>query len=536
MFSRIFRIVILATLLITCSLSSFGQDKVRKIIHVKIEQLDSLFSASLNLYYSKTLKYIYSENQYNRIWDTQKTFHFIQIIENSSCEGFEPEIYHLDTIKNIFYSSDPEEIATRDIILSDAFLLYAHHLLHGLTTPKEADLSWHLESNKPSPEHFLLQLRVKSLQSVLQEMRPQDMNYAALCEAMKKLKTEKSKEPIPALSANILLKRGDSDYRIEMIKKRLVNSEYPKDTMGTTAFYYDTLLEAAVKHFQKLHGIYEDGIIGKETIDAFNLRQEQKLKTLMVNLERLRWMPGIREDTFLLVNIPDFQLKLIEQGEVISTHKIIVGRIKRKTPVFSSTMEFITLNPPWVVPPNMMRQDIIPAIKKDPGYLGRNHMKIFDRNGNLIDPQTINWNTDPVYSYTYRQEPGVFNSLGLIKFSFPNPYSIYLHDTPSRSLFLRQDRAFSSGCIRVERPFDLSDYLLIKNPEWTEEKILRTIAKKMTITITLNQPIKIYFLYLTAWVDQQGELNLRKDIYDKDDLVYKTILHKLETLKKASDR
>ncbi|MFW5736548.1 MAG: L,D-transpeptidase family protein [Halanaerobium sp.] len=253
---------------------------------------------------------------------------------------------------------------------------------------------------------------------------------------------------------------------------------------------------------------------------------------MIINMERWRWLPEDLGSSYIYVNIADYNLKLYEEKKVIMEMKTIVGQEQRSTPVFSDSIKYIVLNPYWYVPESIAVKDKLPEIKKDNNYLKENNYTLFEYSGNnkleKVEPEDIEWSeiNEDNFNYLLRQNPGDQNALGRIKFMFPNKYSIYLHDTPGRNLFSETERSFSSGCIRIENPIDLAEYLLSDQEKWDRESIESEMEKDKEKTVYLKNPIKIYLQYNTAWVDSLGNLNFREDIYNRDQKIIEEYFNK----------
>lgn len=317
------------------------------------------------------------------------------------------------------------------------------------------------------------------------------------------------------------LRPGDASVRIPELRDRLLASGdllEPRASLGDP--FYDPELEAAVRRFQRRHGLAADGVLGKRTLAALNVPVERRIDQVRANLERWRWLPADLGEHHLWVNIAGFELDEARGGRITYSARVIVGRRYTKTPVFSSEVTHLVLNPCWSVPPGIARREILPAVKEDPSYLAREGFDVLPAGGPAVpvDPATIDWSELSAANlpYVFRQRPGPANSLGRIKFVFPNPYDVYLHDTPARSLFEHEVRAFSHGCIRLENPLELADRLLAGDPAWTPERLRAEITSGRQQTVPLPAPVPIHVVYFTAWVDGAGTLHLRNDVYGRD--------------------
>ncbi|KKL28294.1 hypothetical protein LCGC14_2376570, partial [marine sediment metagenome] len=283
----------------------------------------------------------------------------------------------------------------------------------------------------------------------------------------------------------------------------------------------DEQLEEVVRSFQKKHGLKKDGIVGPKTRAALNVPAKVRARQIELNMERWRWIPRNLGQRYILVNIADFKLSLIENGETVMDMRVVVGRTYRRTPVFSSKMKYLVLNPFWNVPMSIAVKDILPKLRENHNYLSLQNMTLYAnwQNGAPpIDPGSIDWSKVNRRSFRYKlvQKPGPQNALGRLKFMFPNKFSVYLHDTPSKELFQKNIRSFSSGCIRAEKPVELAVYLLKDGSNWTREKIMAAINHGKNRSIGIPRPLNVHLLYWTAWVDKAGEIHFRDDIYDRD--------------------
>ncbi|MDA8562100.1 L,D-transpeptidase family protein [Gammaproteobacteria bacterium] len=328
--------------------------------------------------------------------------------------------------------------------------------------------------------------------------------------------------PWASISPKSLLKPGITSPAILALRYRLRATNDLKKENDTGSPLFDAKLVTAVKFFQSTHGLNPDGIIGSSTIYELNIPPEQRLMQIRVNMKRWYRLSEKFGARFILINIPAYRLDLIENGKKIMSMRAVVGKPERQTPEIISTITRLVLNPYWNVPKSIARRDIIPKIIANPDYLNMTNMKIIDRqesNPTEIYPDEINWDRvkNEGFPYSLRQDPGEQNALGLVKFEFQNSDNIYMHDTPSKNLFNRDKRAFSSGCIRLERPFDLADYLMEEDPKWNEDMVYETLNEGKTKYIKVSKPTKVVITYLTTWVDDNGNLQFRDDLYGLDE-------------------
>jgi murein L,D-transpeptidase YcbB/YkuD len=316
--------------------------------------------------------------------------------------------------------------------------------------------------------------------------------------------------------------KGDSvSDRVVELRKRLAASRDLEADEAEGGSLFDAKLKQSVIAFQKRHGLKADGIVGSATLNALNIPLKERVRQIELNMERLRWILGNIEQRCIIVNIANFELDVIENGKSILSMRVVVGKPYWDTPVFTAKMTYLIINPSWTVPERIARKETLKTIKKDPHYLAKQNIKIlrgWESREEEIDPETIDWSkvTAKKLTYRFRQEPGPLNPLGFLKFMFPNKFDVYLHDTPVKRLFSENIRAFSHGCTRIEKPLELAEYVLRDDPFWTRETLLAAIEEGTEQEVRIPYPLNVHFLYLTAWVDERGVLQLRDDIYGRD--------------------
>jgi murein L,D-transpeptidase YcbB/YkuD len=316
----------------------------------------------------------------------------------------------------------------------------------------------------------------------------------------------------PSVPAGPTLQPGAVDERVPTLAARLaVTGDLPA-AAAPYGTLYDEPLAAAVRRFQGRHGLAADAAVGPATLAALNVPVATRVEQLRVSLERARWVFYDPDSEFLVVNVAGFQLYHVRRGEILWRTRVQVGQPFRQTPIFRAEMTYLVVNPTWTVPPTVFRNDILPAVRRNPAYLASRNIDVFDARGAAVDPGTVDWSgRNPPYRLV--QRPGPDNALGRIKFMFPNEHAVYLHDTPSRDLFSRDSRAFSSGCIRVENPLELAEQLL---GERGRARLEARIASGRTETVFLDNPMTVMLLYWTAEVDAGGRVSFFPDVYQRD--------------------
>jgi len=420
------------------------------------------------------------------------------------------------------------EQARCDILLTDAMLSLATHLRYGKVDPERLDPNWNLTDPKRLTE---LQLKLRtalesgsSIRSALQEMRPEYFKYGLQREALARYRLIEQSGGWPVVPGGVAIRPGASDPRVPLIRRRLSVTDDFEGMGDNSSTVLDSALSAALRNFQKRHALMVDGVAGSATLAAMNVPARDRVWQLRVNLERYRWFVGKLEPTYVLVNIAGFSLQYVHEGLWRWGTRVIVGKPYRKTPVFKADIQSVLLNPRWVIPPTILAEDALPAIRRDLGYLNRKQLQVIDSKGRVIDPASVNWSALRASGFPYRlrQRAGDHGALGRIKFVMPNSHIVYLHDTPTKDLFEKNTRTFSSGCIRVENPVRLAELVLDDSVKWNEASIRAAIGTKKTRAVALPRRVPVFILYLTA-VAEKGRVLFLEDIYHRDGAVLKAL-------------
>lgn len=483
------------------------------------------------------LSNFYTQRNFKSAWFNREVLSnggraLLKTINDIEREGLLADDYHSRQILPLLTADlGAGDIASFDLLLSDAFLSLASHLQSGKVDPLTLSTEW--EANRRHSDLQMLLQRVvdgSDVATALDSLRPKQSRYYRLKIALAKVEGLSNAPWQQKLAETPAIKLKAIDSRVTIIADRLrVWGDLPASTLNNTLAdspdeYTDVVAQAVVV-FQRRHGLDADGVIGRETIKALNISPKERAKQIVVNMERWRWLAQDLGDKHLLVNIAAFELKIIDNNETVFVKPVVVGRNYRKTPVFSNKIRYLVLNPTWTVPFKLAVEDKLAEIQKDPGYLNRLGMRVYRGDSTSpIDPFSIHWNEITKRNFPFRlvQGPGPQNALGQVKFMFPNPHDVYLHDTPSRELFKKAERAFSSGCIRVSDPLELAEYLL-RDQGWDNSKIAAVIAKGDTTTVSLKTPLPIHIEYWTGWVDREGILNFRNDIYERDQPLWQAL-------------
>ncbi|GAB2640953.1 L,D-transpeptidase family protein [Emticicia sediminis] len=401
-----------------------------------------------------------------------------------------------------------------ELLLTTTFFKFAHRA-YGGTTKDPIDLEWFIPRKKKNYQTLLDSLVSSKQANRIQE--PVNQYYIALKEKLRQYREIQKKGGFPKIiNSKKVLALGDKDSSVLNLKNYfLITGDWKEK--DTTMLFTDSLA-SAVKRFQKRMGLTENGKVSAATLAALNVPIEARIRQMMINIERLRWAPVELENDYLMVNIPEFRLHVFENKKLAWDMNVVVGKEASKTSIFRGDLSMVVLNPYWNIPTSIIRNEIMPKLQRGTSYLSRNNMEVLSGN-KVIDPSSVNWSkyANSIPPYNFRQKPGNKNSLGKMKFLFPNSYSIYLHDTPSKGLFNESARAFSHGCIRLAEPRKLALYLLRNNTNWNSEKVDEVLKTDKENIIKVKPTIPVYIVYFTTWVSSSGQLNFRKDIYDLDE-------------------
>jgi len=496
-----------------------------------------------------------------------------QAIDESHSDGLDPEDYHgqlLDRLAREVGSPAASDTlrAQYDVLQTESLLRLGYHLSFGKVDAESFDAQWNYGRTLPrrdAAERIEAALLANDVRARIEALKPSHRLYAALKLELQRYRAIAiSGDPAP-LPSGKTLRPGDVDPRVLQLRERLRLSgdlpaagngnvhENPRHAVASgeaavisagaraagvrTASVtpegaqlpsaqavapdpavYDTQLEAAVRHFQSRMGLAVDGAVGERTREEINVPIAERILQLRVNLDRGRVLLQDLPPQFVVVNIASYLIYVVRGEEVVWSSRVQVGRTYRRTPIFRAQISYLVWNPAWTVPPGIIWNDILPQARQDPRSITRRGLTVLDRNGAAVDPASVDWSRfrSGHIPYTLRQNPGANNAMGRVKFMFPNNYDVYLHDTPSRSLFDASERTFSSGCVRVERPLELAQLLLNDPVNWNEAAIARTIDSGQTRNVTLRNDMPVLLAYWTAWSDGEGQVNFRRDIYGQD--------------------
>ncbi len=492
-----------------------------------IENILSRLSGG-SLISKENVKAFYREREYTPTWTDEETATELYTrLDEAGKEGLRPKDYHLEEINKLLRSKSrsEKESSRLDILLTDAFMTYSRHLFYGKLDPAKLHRYYGVKrEEKDLAAHLEKALEKGDISGALEDLKPPHQVYRDLKAALEEYTALKEKDTsFTTVKAGKLVRPGEKDSRIPEVADRLKELGFLHPIHEIKENLYDRELEKAVREFQERKRLKVDGILGNATYEELNKKPENRHKQILANLERWRWYPRDLGDHYILVNIPDYKLAVVKNGDTLRTHNVIAGRKSRPTPIFSETLQHIVLNPEWTIPPTIKTRDVIPAASRNPSYLRNNNMVVTNSSGERIDPSGIDWSDPRVKNYTFTQRAGPSNPLGRVKIIYPNRFLVYLHDTPAKSLFAQNERAESSGCVRVEDALDLSAYVVDNQPEWDQARINEILAGGKTTHVKITQPIQVHHFYWTAWKDN-GKTVFTDDVYELDKKIWTALL------------
>lgn len=451
-----------------------------------------------------------------------------EVIAAADLDGLDSEDYGISHIRGLLAAKTPQDLASLEVRLSLGLLRFASDLAAGRLEPSQVD-----------PEHYIFPEEVdraevirdaaanaEDIRTFITGYQPQQDQYRRLRATYARYRSIAGAGGWPAVPEGPTLKPGMTDDRVVSLRARLraegdLAPEQDLSAGGGDARLFDEAMVAAAIRFQNRHGLEPDAKIGPRTLSALNVTADERVAQILINMERRRWMSDDFGQRYVFVNLADFHLKVVDEPKTIFVTRVVVGKPFFRTPVFSKDMTYVVVNPYWNVPPSIARNELLPKIKKDPGYLAANNFELlsdWSPDAYAIDPATIDWAgmTRRNFTYKVRQGPGSGNALGRLKFMFPNPYNIYLHDTPSKTLFDRYERTFSHGCVRVQHPQDFAAVVLGGQSDWDPARIEAAIASEISQVVSLAEPLPVHITYLTAWTNKDGTVHFRDDVYGRD--------------------
>lgn len=478
---------------------------------------------------------IYAQRQNEPLWQgtrerDRRREELGEILSASATHGLVPDEYRAMPLllaerggEEARWPRDRLRAAAWDLELTAALLGYAYDMWDGRVEPQDIakNHNVYLERPRLDPVALIRNIQKQGLAPALEALVPTHPHYQALREELARLLEAEPGESLPELRHEGLLRPGDRGRFVRQLRARLAELDlHPGPALGDAeADLYDPELADAVRKFQASRALNNDGIVGPETLAALNKPLHERAEQLAVNLDRWRWLPRSLGEHYLMVNIPEYRLRVFRGGRLELEMPVIVGSEAHQTPLFSDRMEEIVFSPYWNVPWSITENELLPQIRDDRAVLEEKNLEILDYEKNVLDPERLDFDDLTANDILIRQKPGPENSLGQVKFMFPNTHAIYLHDTPADELFTKTRRDFSHGCIRVERPAELAAYLLAGREQWTERAIRAAMSAGQEQEVALNEELPVYLTYFTAVPSAEGEVTLLADVYDHDRLM-----------------
>ncbi|MEN8782400.1 MAG: L,D-transpeptidase family protein [Desulfobacterales bacterium] len=487
----------------------------------------------------KRLTEIYYGNELQPFWIEDgkpgpRAADILAVLEDAESQGLEPASYFVDKIHQYWGSQDTAGLVRLDILLTLGMMRYVADQHEGRIEPREVDPELFATARDVEVDWDALRkmaFEAPDMKAFLDQQAPPFLQYRELQKKLAEYRALAAKGGWTSISAGETLKPGMENPRVNMVRKRLaVTGDLAPENMDSAVF--DTALEEAVKRFQKRHNLTPDGAVGKQTLAAMNVPVETRIDQIVLNMERYRWLKRtIMGDRLVAVNIAGFEAVAGKAGKFDVTMPVIVGKTYHETPVFSDTIKYVVFNPYWNLTPSIARNETLPKLKKDSHYLKKHNMRIFKGWGPdapELDATKIDWSKvskKDMNRYRVRQDPGPDNALGTLKLVFPNKYNVYLHDTPAHGLFKKEQRAFSHGCIRMDRPAEMAAWVLGGEEKgWSLARVNEIIASRKRQVAVLDQPVPVYILYRTAFVNPEDHtLYFYEDIYGRDKLLAKAL-------------
>ncbi len=535
---RFFTTLTGACLLLAAPAAAQGTDAISESIRARVNTLQphdgDVTVLGVPLQTGDILSRFYAARNYQPAWTARDGADaLLQAIRASREDGLEPRDYLLEPLERLAPfalapTTSPTLRADFDLLATEALIRLWSSLTVGKVDPATLDTTWHipLPPFPPDPVGTLEALVTSdTLARGIAALAPQHALYLRLRSDLARYRALEAGGGWEPIGGGPNLEEGAVDARIPALRQRLAltGDLRPVDASDTTDLFTPPLA-AALARFQSRHGLYSDGVLGPRTRAELNVPVGERIKTLRVSLERGRWVLRALGGTFVAVNIAGFESYFVRHDALVWRAPSIVGQPFRQTPEFRATMTYLVVNPTWTVPALLLDEDVFPAVRRDSTYLATHAMKVLDRQDEVVDPATIDWSWYRGRTFPYRivQAPGGSNPLGRVKFMFPNPYAVYLHDTPVRALFRKPQRTFSSGCIRIEHPMALAELLLEGSP-WTAAALDSVVATGAETTISLPRAIPVVVLYWTAWSAEDGTVHFRNDVYQRDAAVLRAL-------------
>jgi len=468
----------------------------------------------------------YERHDFEPIWSRRADLTaLLRAVNAASSDGLDPDVYHRSALTGLsVLPLGPDLAAGLDLLATDAFVRLSHDLRFGRT--RSADSTGLVEGMGPfgssDPAADVLDVVASGLlEQHMSALRPKHFEYDRLVRGLAELRTIEHEGGWASIPAGPTMRRDTVDARVPMLRRRLVRTgdlghegQGPEEPASRR---FDRALEHAVKHFQRRHGLNDDGRVGDRTLEALNVPVERRIEQVRVNLERARRAERDLPADFVSVDVAGARVHVSRSGTVAFDTRAVVGEEETPTPTFSAVMSYIELNPTWTAPRGMV-EDVLVAVRADPRYMADREIGVLDSAGVSVDAAMLDFSTftPETFPYFFHQAPGPTNPLGRIKLMFPNDYAVYLHDSPARWAFAEEERLFSHGCVRVEDPIGLAVEVLDDPDTWSRETLEDAISEGENLAIPLTRPLPVYLFYRTVKADRAGTLHFYEDVYDQD--------------------
>ncbi|MGJ7515579.1 L,D-transpeptidase family protein [Pseudomonas baetica] len=517
-------------------LSAAPDDVVGQAIQAVLEPLQSAFPPLLTSRkhqradINRVVLDFYSHRNYRAAWTNGRDVtQLLKSLNETEIDGLNPADYRVGELAEAQLSMQaaaptPAQSAAYDIGLTRTYITALLQLRRGKVDPSRLDFHWNFDPEGVDPREdvtsFFTALDDHDVARAFAQAPPQEAVYRSMRDALAQLRQVRDAGGWPRVTEGQSLKPGMDGAAVAQLRARLVAGGYLESHKGKRNDYDDKVI-VAVKKYQVEQYLGADGVAGAATLAALNVPVEARIDQVRVNMERARWLLYKLQGTFVVVDIAGYKIALYRDGQPIWRSRVQVGKPFRSTPVFQSEITYVTFNPTWTVPPTILVKDMLPKIQQNPDYLAANRIRALDRQGNVLDPSTVDWYN--ARGITLRQDAGPENSLGQVVIRFPNDYAIYLHDTPHRELFAKSVRATSSGCIRVENPLQLVELLFNDPTRWNSAGIQKQLANGRTENIRLPVKVPVLLAYWTVDLSKEGRVTFKPDVYGYDDPVLRQL-------------
>ena len=481
---------------------------------------------------SPWLEPFYRRRQYRPAWmgwggALRRADELLRAVAEVEGDGLNPQDYRLGELRQRIErlhrgksaGSARGDIAETDLLLTNAFLHCAAHLQRGRVRAEDVHREWRAKS-PPVNLAGLLQtaLDLDRVAGALAELRPSQPGYARLRRVLQRYRRISVGGEWPHIAADAYAPSAWRPETVHKVWRRLSATGDIGEDVGERDVEE---LRRGLRRFQNRHGREPTGQLDEATLEALNVPLQERLDQIISNMERWRWLPRDPKVRYILVRLADFELDALEAGQIALNMRVIAGKEYWRTPIFSCTLTHLVFNPHWYVPKSIAVAEILPQVRRDPGYLERRGFRLVQGEGqeaHSVSVHEVDWSALNAENFPLRltQAPGPNNPLGRVKFALPNPFGIYLHDTPDDQLFERRERYLSHGCIRLEKSGELAEYLLRDEPGWTEQRVSQALAQDRPLQVNFSKPVPVYLVYWTAWVDEDGAVQFRSDLYGED--------------------